>query len=631
MKKKFLIITAIAFFAACKKDYLDKYPLTSPTEETAFVSYDNFKSYVYPCYGMFTDNTILTSVTSGFSQDAQYRGDYYANYLTNKGTSSQNPYAWQTVAESVSGNGWDFTYIRRINILLNHINDGTLTDAERNHWKAVGYFFHAYWYMMLINRFGDVPWVNTVLGTSSEDAYGPRVSHTIVADSVLARLKWAEENIGDFSDEDGANTINKNCVLAAMSRFTLREATWRKYHQLGDYANYLSECARVSKLLIDQYPTLYTGTDGQPAAGYGEMWTTESLSNVPGVILYKEFFSNTNYYCNSSYIEHTSSHNIEMPQHTVDMYLTKDGLPIKNASNTLYNGDKDMYSTFRNRDPRLYHTVIPPFNVSATAGSYATWSYTSNSADREYIDMMKPNTSCSNPGIGMKRLPAQNWSASLVPSIPNFTDGKAATTKAYVSCRSGYYVWKCYDQWETNSNANALNTSDKPIFKIEEILLNYAECMWEQGSFSQAVADLTINKLRARAGVGNMVVANINANFDPARDQTVDPVLWEIRRERIIELMGEGFGFDDIRRWKKAPWYINKQDYGMWIKKADISGSLLNMTTGYADNTGMTEGYRYLYNDPVKDGKGWLDKYYLYEVPTNEIALNPQLTQNEGW
>ena len=45
----------------------------------------------------------------------------------------------------------------------------------------------------------------------------------------------------------------------------------------------------------------------------------------------------------------------------------------------------------------------------------------------------------------------------------------------------------------------------------------------------------------------------------------------------------------------------------------------------------MTEGYIYLFNDPVKDGKGWLEKYYLYQVPLEEIALNPNLTQNPGW
>jgi len=69
----------------------------------------------------------------------------------------------------------------------------------------------------------------------------------------------------------------------------------------------------------------------------------------------------------------------------------------------------------------------------------------------------------------------------------------------------------------------------------------------------------------------------------------------------------------------------------MWGTKAQIgSGTLLNTTTKSSDPT-LTEGYIYLFNDPVKDGKGWLDKYYLYQVPTNSIQLNPKLKQNPGW
>ena len=45
-----------------------------------------------------------------------------------------------------------------------------------------------------------------------------------------------------------------------------------------------------------------------------------------------------------------------------------------------------------------------------------------------------------------------------------------------------------------------------------------------------------------------MMVSSIDGNFDPARDQTSNFVLWEIRRERMVELIREGFGFDDIRR-----------------------------------------------------------------------------------
>ena len=70
-----------------------------------------------------------------------------------------------------------------------------------------------------------------------------------------------------------------------------------------------------------------------------------------------------------------------------------------------------------------------------------------------------------------------------------------------MTCRSGYYVWKNWDNWETSFNNGNLNTADKPIFKIEEVLLNEAEAKFELGVFDQGVADKTINKLRDRAGI----------------------------------------------------------------------------------------------------------------------------------
>ena len=60
--------------------------------------------------------------------------------------------------------------------------------------------------------------------------------------------------------------------------------------------------------------------------------------------------------------------------------------------------------------------------------------------------------------------------------------------------------------------------------------------------------------------------------------------------------------------------------------------TLYNPETGYSDGTdgSLTEGNLYLFNDPLKEGKGWLDKYYLYQVPTTEILLNPR-TGTESW
>lgn len=639
--KKLLISLAILAgmtFSSCNDSFLEKTPVTDLTEGNAFNSYDNFKAFMWPCYEMFTDNTIRTSLKS-YAQDGSYKADLDAGYLEQKYESGYNQFAYQTVANVASGNGWDFkSFIRRVNIMLSHIDDSSMTEAQKNHWRAVGYFFHSFWYMELIDRFGAVPWVDQVLQEDSPEVYGPRMDRKEVADKVLERLKWAEENIGDFTSEDGKNTINRDCVRAALSRFTLREGTWRKYHELGDYEKYLQECVRVSEVLMNAYPTLYTGTDGQPAAGYGEMWISPDLDGIPGVIFYKSYVENTNEH-SMGHIEHTSSHHVEMSHNTVNLYLMKNGKPIMNTESG-YHGEKNMYAEFRDRDPRLYHTVIPPYRVKAGKGDYATWSYTDNTADREYIDIMGANTSCSNPGVGMKRLPGQNWGASLVPEIPRLGTG------AFVTCRSGYYVWKQWSNWEKNFNNGAVNASDKPIFKIEEVLLNEAEAKFELKAFDQSVADKTINKLRDRAGVARMVVADINENFDPNRGKyypknndsgiMVDPVLWEIRRERIIELMGEGFGFYDVRRWRMAPWFINQPATGIWMSKADAAKdnmTLYNPSTGYSDgvNGSMTEGNIFLFNDPLKEGKGWLEKYYLYQIPTTEILLNPELEQNPGW
>ena len=341
---------------------------------------------MWPCYEMFTNNTIRTSL-QGFGQDGQYKGDMAAGYFQQKYESGYNEFAYQTVASVASGNGWDFkSFIRRVNIMLSHIDNSSMTEAQKDHWRAVGYFFHSFWYMELIDRFGDVPWVDQVLQEDSPEAYGPRVDRKTVADKVLERLQWAEQNIGNFTSQDGDNTINQDCVRAVISRFGLREGTWRKYHELGDAEKYLQECVRASELLMAAYPTLYTGTDGQPGAGYGEMWTTEDLGQVPGIILYKSYVKDINP-MGMSYIEHTSSHYVEMNQNTVDLYLMKNGKPIL-ADGSGYHGNKDMYAVFRDRDPRLYHTVIPPYKVKSGKGDYPTWSYTDNPADREYIDIM---------------------------------------------------------------------------------------------------------------------------------------------------------------------------------------------------------------------------------------------------
>ena len=660
--------------SACNDSFLDKAPTTTISEVTAFESYESAQAYMWPCYSLLYNTTIGTSVQE-FGLNSMYRSDRHAGYLSNR-DNDMNDYAFQELSPASSGNGWDFSWIYHINIMLRGLETSSMPQAEKEHWQAVGYFFHSFWYMELLNRFGDVPWIDHVIDPESEDAYGPRTPRDEVAKNILTRLQWAEQHIGDFTDRDGANSITKACVQLVLSRFTLREGTWRKYHGLGGEQEYLQECVRVSQELMQSYPTLYTGTQSYPAAGYGELWTSPSLAGVPGVILYREYVTGylTSHF---NFRERNDQMTMQLPQDMVDMYLTKNGLPIHNANNTQYKGDShDIYDVFADRDPRLYQTVTPPYLININgmvlgengigAGDITVgdipegmdegnikWTYISEEQDpenyqkyRQYIDLLGADTYLGNPGQSgwMKRLPVANWSCdNIINKVPNLKGNKAP-----LSTSSGYYLWKCYNCWEQSNNNAYVGDADKPIFKIEEALLNYAEAACELGQFDQAAADRSINLLRARAGVAPMQVAQIDADFDPNRDKgnnawwsgnmpdyEVSPLLWEVRRERIIELMGEGFGFYDVRRWAKAPYFVNRQEKGMWWNSADPiytvnTNGILNEDTHLKDET-MTEGYIYVQPDPLVQGKGWEDYYYLYCIPTEELLLNKNLTQNPGW
>jgi len=605
MKKYILTIIAGLLLFSCNDDFLEKLPLESQTEATAFKTYSNFKTYTWQLYSIFTDANILRNVGST-SENGYYEGDVLAGYLQKKGVNARNIYAFQTAIVPASGGGWNFAYVRRVNLMLDNIDKSDMPQADKDHWRSVGYFFRAYYYAELIARFGDVPWIDKVVSEADEDIiYGTRTPRAEVAQKVMEDLKFAETKIKTAGD--GANTINVHAVRALISRFGLFEGTWRKYHAIGGEAAFLTESIRTSELLLTAFPNVH--------GKYDEMFTSPDLSKVAGVILYKEFEENI-IMANHGHFERTSSAANEMNKATVEMFLCSDGKPISRSP--LYNGDKTLYDEMRNRDYRLLLNVAPPYRVNANGTP------TANPADAEYVKLME---TVSN--AGHKRLPLANWSGTTLMAIPNIEPG---APQVFLACRSGYYMYKHFNTWDKNSNLQSLNTADKPIFKIEEVMLNYAEAKFEVGQFDQTVADKTINKLRARVKVANMQVSEIDNNFDPNRDQTVNPVLWEIRRERIVELIGEGFGFYDIRRWKKAPWFLNRQQYGMWVKKSAVSGQvrILDPVTKLPSTT-LTEGYIYLFNDPVQDGKGWQDRFYLYPIPSDDLALNTKLVQNPGW
>lgn len=718
----------VLFTSACNDDFLERYPTTEVTEATAFVSYATSYAYCRTMYGVFTYNFFPgpapVSSAMGTSQQDVYSG-LLTNYNNGYGTYPSS-YAARTVTiPSSTPNEYyvPYYYIRMANIMLSHIDEPDCTDEERLHLEAVARFFRAYCHLGLMMNYGDVIYADYVLTDASEELTGSRDSRLYVSQQIYEELEWC---IDTFESISGAgiieeNTINADVCRAIMSRFCLFEGTWRKYHNVDESeanvngyvtgTQLLQKCVDVSKELMDKRTTLFQGeNEGYPGPGWGQIWTQDDLSSQAGetgeVILYMKYIVDYKMHRIGQY-QHIATAQLEMPQSTVNLYLTKDGLPIKNANVKYYEFDAnvsgyyteitneddkydyrncDIYKTFRNRDPRMWQTIMPPYHVIRTGGANdfayddrfdqkfreylfffpcrglltgeGTYDYDSQNTGLDVYTLVNPNS-----GYYLiphhKALPSGNWGGNIQNNVPNTNQGTNNETivdggdimyssnTAFQKGKSGYFVWKHHAGWDMVDPNYTSEIADKPLIKMPEILLNYAEAQFELGSFNQSVADETINKLRERAEVGLMTVGDIDENFDPSsdKDNTIDPVLWEIRRERLIELMGEGFSFMDVKRWRRGDFFMNKQHYGVFVEDATASGivSQTGGETGILLDGGTREatavelaeqgggGHLYYYLDPTSAGTGWMDAYYLYPIPSNEILLNPNLGQNPGW
>lgn len=192
-------------------------------------------------------------------------------------------------------------------------------------------------------------------------------------------------------------------------------------------------------------------------------------------------------------------------------------------------------------------------------------------------------------------------------------------------------------------------TYDWYVFRYAEVLLVFAEAKAELGTITQQDLDKSINLLRARLdepGKFEMGRLTMNPAADPLATvngaprygYAISPLLYEIRRERRIELAFEGFRWDDICRWKAGKLIENpKTMLGITVNN--------DVEQFHTDNNGGTNPFNGRAVETIADWDGaknllriystsqrtWNDKLYLKPLPTDQIQLNPNLTQNPGW
>ncbi|MEQ8420966.1 MAG: RagB/SusD family nutrient uptake outer membrane protein [Arenibacter algicola] len=592
MKKIYTRVIILLTFigSSCSDETLEKLPKDQLTVSTTFTTNSNFETYAWSMYAnSFPGYWDLTPINREMGSDL----------LVNNAGTQGDELLWQRKTVPSSSSLWSNSYIniRRANLMLDNIDNSELTDGEKQHWKGVGLFFRAYEYVQLIANYGEVPWVDKSLTEVDEDIlYGPKTSRNELSQFVLNDLLEAENIINP--EGSGPNTINTDVVRALISRFGLYEGTWRKYHGLGDETRYLQASVDASAQLIADHPNLHSS--------YDEVFNSETLNGVEGILLYKAYEFGVQNGRWSHYNRSSIGHR-DLTKKAVDQYLCLDGETIHTSD--LFDGEQDAYDEFRNRDHRLYFNTPPPFRVYTGGQNQLTWEYDSDPKSREYIDLMATLSDDTH-----KTLPTINWRGLVVRTSPHFR--KFNEGHGYNVTYTGYAFYKFSNKISRLQNRDS---HDAPIFRMGEVFLNHAEAMYELGQFTQEVADATINKLRTRGAVAPLNLASIPD--DPTRDADVAPALWEIRRERGIEFLGEGLGrVFDIKRWKKLVEYGAEEKLGRWVVNSDYGNNL-------PVQGGAAEGYVSPFGVPP----GVPEHYYLEPIPSDQIVLNPQLEQNPGW
>ena len=393
-----------------------------------------------------------------------------------------------------SGGGWNWEYLRAVNFYLSHSVRCDDVDA-REHFDGIARFFRAYFYFEKVKRFGEVPWFDRELSSTDPELFRPRDSRDFIMDKILDDLTYAIDNISDKKD---LYNVTHWTALALKSRICLFEGTFRKYHGVPGYEKFLNECATASKLFIDNAPYAIYQTGAQP---YRDLFSSMNAIEEE-VILARDYDRSQN-------VMHEANANTLSPTYgrpgmnkkIVNSYLMTDGTRFTDQP-----GYKTMqyYDEMQNRDPRLTQTVVGP---------------------------------------GYMRI------NSDAVSSPNFG---ASTT--------GYQITK----WVTDASGDGYlgSSNDYILFRAAEVYLNYAEAKAELGTLTQEDLEISIKKIRDRVSMPNIDMDAANANPDPylcalesGYQNVTGPnkgVILEIRRERTIELLLEGFRYYDIIRWKEG-------------------------------------------------------------------------------
>ena len=486
-----------------------------------------------------------------------------------------------TAANGTSSGNWslpstagDWTNpYNRIGVCNNIITKGAeapLSDAQKNRWLAEAYFFRAFHFFDLVKKYGDVPLILKAFdSTSDPDIKMARTPREEVILQCYSDLKFAEEWLPEI------DAVSSDADWGRVSKSAARALMMRIGLYEGTFVKYhglASDSKAHLKVAVDAAERIIKSGKHALYPDYQKLFyfDGEGRQNKENVFV-KVYGPNGA----GATIMHGNSRQLEngvsVTRQTIDQYLYTDGLPREKSVLAMV-PEIHYNDIFENRDPRLAMTIYHK-DEEAYKGGYT------------------PFSNQHGNGYGIKK---------------------------------GFML----DEWTTNSK----ETVDKMIIRYAEVLLSYAEALFElNGSITDQQLDMTVNAIRARSGF----LAKLTNDF---AKQNGLSILDEIRRERLVEFIDEGLRYNDIIRWKIAEKVLPVTMLGLKYNEDDTSAQREDLQSRLTTEGGMYKGQKvcdqadiYVIEEagtrsfnPARD--------YYYPIPTYEIATSEgSVVQNPGW
>ena len=572
MMKKITYILGL-FSMLTFQSCLDMEPKTQLADTNYWQTPDHFKLFATQFYGWTVDfkqlddsphSDVRSDLRTGITLDVYSNG-------TNSIPSSDKTYTN------------NYNRIRQVNTLLQQA-EGYAAPADIETSVGEAHFFRAYCYFDLLQVYGDVIITRTPLDIDSPEMQMARNSRDEVVDFILEDLEEAIRLLpeaNEISSKDEGR-LSSQAASAFLSRVALYEGTWQKFRNGGQNND-------RSSALLDKAST---SAHDVIESGFFELFAPEEL----GTESYKYLFILENDKSNPAGI--TKSGNKEyiftrrhdptlasigfnitqgrlgnavyVTRKMANMYLQSNGLPI-NPQTWDYS---KVDSEFKDRDNRMSNTLMIP--------GHTYW------------------------GTGGGRI---DWTGSA-EEIAN------ASHKNFMpSTGTGYFPhkWCC----ERDGVPTGMEAYDYPIIRYAEVLLNYAEAVFERDdkiSDEDLAISLNLTRKRVNPNMPDLTNAFVSANNLDMRT--------EIRRERTVEFYDENFRIDDLKRWKTA-----EEEMPMNLTGVKWRGTEYETKWSDASSKTMDAERCIIY----EQGRVWEEKHYLYPLPIDQLKLNPNLKQNPGW